>query len=50
LRDKGFNGEVGLCKETPDVWEYLRSEGFVEDPGEPGVWENVICNCKLSNP
>jgi spore photoproduct lyase len=50
LRDKGFNGKVGLCKETLGVWEYLKREGLMEDPGEPGVWENVMCNCKLSNP
>ena len=49
LREKGFNGKIGLCKETPDVWNYLKSERLIEDPGTPGIWENVMCNCKLSD-
>jgi len=31
---------VALCKETPEIWREL---GF--EPGRPGIWENVKCNC-----
>ena len=47
LRTYGFKRSIALCKETPDIWEILASNGLLEHPGTPGVWENVMCNCKL---
>ena len=47
LREYGFKGDIALCKETPEVWRTLNLKGVIGDPGTPGVWENVMCNCKL---
>lgn len=47
LREYGFKGDIALCKETPNVWHILSLKGLIKDPGTPGVWENVMCNCKL---
>ncbi|MEB3825602.1 MAG: radical SAM protein [Desulfurococcales archaeon] len=47
LREYGFKGSIALCKETPNVWNTLHSKGLIENPGTPGIWENVMCNCKL---
>jgi len=47
LKEHGFKGHIALCKETPKVWQSLQSKGLIENPGTPGVWENVMCNCKL---
>ena len=47
LREYGFEGDIALCKETPEVWEILHLKGLIEDPGTPSIWENVMCNCKL---
>jgi len=47
LREYGFEGDIALCKETPEIWKSLRSKGLIEDPGTPSIWENVMCNCKL---
>ncbi len=47
LREYGFKGDIALCKETPKIWHILCLKGLIEDPGTPGVWENVMCNCKL---
>ena len=47
LREFGYEGSIALCKETQDVWSELVKRGLLEDPGEPGFWENVKCNCKL---
>ena len=46
LRKYEFSGQLALCKETPDIWRMLATEGLLSDPGKPGVWENVKCNCK----
>jgi len=46
LRKYEFSGQLALCKETPDIWRMLATEGLLLDPGKPGVWENVKCNCK----
>ena len=47
LREFNYEGPIALCKETQDVWEELVEMGLLKDPGEPGFWENVKCNCKL---
>ncbi len=47
LHESGYTGPIALCKETKDVWDKLREEGMLDDPGTPGIWENVKCNCKL---
>jgi len=47
LNEYGFKGHIALCKETPDVWNELSKKGLIENPGTPGIWENVKCNCKL---
>lgn len=47
LKEFGYKGPIALCKETHDVWKELVKRGLLEDPGEPGFWENVKCNCKL---
>ena len=47
LRELGFQGDIALCKETLPVWEALHHKGLIYEPGKPGIWENVMCNCKL---
>ncbi len=47
LMEYGFKGDIALCKETLDVWKYLEAKGLIKNPGTPGIWENVMCNCKL---
>ncbi len=47
LMDYEFKGHIALCKETPNVWETLHLKGLIKKPGTKGVWENVMCNCKL---
>jgi len=47
IKSYGYNGALALCKETTDVWYELKNRGLLENPGRPGVWENVKCNCKL---
>jgi len=47
LRELGFQGDIALCKETLPVWKALSYKGLIYYPGEKGIWENVMCNCKL---
>ncbi|RLF35104.1 MAG: hypothetical protein DRN03_05745 [Thermoplasmata archaeon] len=47
LREYGFKRPIALCKETLNVWKVLHLRGLIEYPGKQGVWENVMCNCKL---
>jgi len=47
LREVGYTGPIALCKETLDVWMNLVEKGLLEPPGSKGVWEDVVCNCKL---
>ena len=47
LEDIGYRGFIALCKEPPDIWIELQEKGLLDNPGYPGVWENVMCNCKL---
>ena len=47
IREAGYSGPIALCKETVDVWMSLVDLGLLSNPGSPGVWENVLCNCKF---
>jgi len=47
LRDNGYKGPIALCKEPLRMWKELKERGLLEDPGEKGIWEKVLCNCKL---
>jgi len=47
LKEGGYKGSISLCKETRSMWQRLVSRNLLEDPGTPGVWEKVACNCKL---
>ena len=46
LRSEGYKGPIALCKETYDMWKILKERGLLDNPGTPGIWENVKCNCK----
>lgn len=42
LRNAGYKGKIGVCKETPDVWKKLKEDGVLGNkPGE------VKCNCQI---
>ncbi|MHA1580977.1 MAG: spore photoproduct lyase family protein [Candidatus Baldrarchaeia archaeon] len=47
ILELGYNGPLALCKETLDIWRKLVDAKLLSDPGTPGIWENVLCNCKL---
>jgi spore photoproduct lyase len=47
LHKHGFKGDIALCKETPEIWMALVSQNLLSNPGRPGIWENVKCNCKF---
>jgi len=47
LREYGYRGPIALCKETYNMWLDLVKEGYLPSPGEPGIWQNTKCNCKL---
>lgn len=47
LKEGSYGGVISLCKETRAMWVKLVKKGLLEDPGTPGVWELVRCNCKL---
>ena len=47
LREAGYNNPIALCKEPLDVWSNLSERGYLDYPGSKGIWENVMCNCKL---
>jgi len=40
LREKGFNGDIALCKETPEMWK-----GLGMNPGSYPDWKYCKCNC-----